>query len=233
MNYSVNPIESDHVNLVSSERVLVAVGTNKTPKILLMDDSALARKIGRIAVQSAGYPDVTEAAGGQEALNILSAADCDIDVVLCDLMMPEMDGVQFLRHAAELPRRPALVFVSGGEAALLQGARDTAQARHFNVLGTIQKPLTAEAIGRLLGRFGKPEHKAKDAKTLEIVQDLERGIAERQFILHYQPKISVTGHKLVGVESLVRWQHPDHGLLPPGAFIDEAEKSGRIGALTE
>ncbi len=208
---------------------------NKTivPKILLMDDSDLARKIGRVALRSAGYVQVEEASSGQSALNMLSAPGCDIDVVLCDLMMPEMDGIQFIRHAADLSRRPALIFVSGGESALLQGAQDTARARNLRVLGTVKKPITAESISHLLKRFPEPEQKPRNTDALEIIQDMEYAIAERQFLLHYQPKISISGRKLVGVEALVRWQHPEHGLLPPGAFIGAAEKSGKIKALTE
>lgn len=202
-------------------------------KVLIMDDSPTACELARIAVLEAGYEDVRMVASARACLEVLSADDCDVDVVLCDLMMPEMDGVEFLRYAAALPKRPALVFVSGGETVLLQGARDTAQARQFRVLGTVQKPITAEGIGRILRRLAEPERKASDNPTLEVIHDLERGIAEHQFLLHYQPKISVIGRKLVGVESLVRWQHPEHGLLAPAKFIQAAEANGKIAVLTE
>jgi EAL domain-containing protein (putative c-di-GMP-specific phosphodiesterase class I)/FixJ family two-component response regulator len=208
-------------------------GAKKSPKILVMDDSATARQMAMLIVQAAGYPDVCEAASARAALDMLSADACDIDVVLCDLMMPEMDGVQFLRYAAALPNRPALVFVSAGENVLLQGARDTAQARLFRVLGTVQKPITEDNIGRILRRLAEPERSAKNSAALEVIQDLERGIAEQQFLLHYQPKISVVGRKLAGVEALVRWQHPDHGLLSPNHFIQAAEAQGKIASLTE
>jgi EAL domain-containing protein (putative c-di-GMP-specific phosphodiesterase class I) len=64
--------------------------------------------------------------------------------------------------------------------------------------------------------------------------DLDRAIAERQFVLHFQPKVALRTGQPFGMEALIRWQHPEHGLLSPGAFIPLAESTGsivRIGSL--
>lgn len=61
-----------------------------------------------------------------------------------------------------------------------------------------------------------------------VEADLVRAIANRQFVLHFQPKIALKTGQPFGMEALVRWQHPEHGLLPPGAFIPLAESSNLI-----
>ncbi len=63
---------------------------------------------------------------------------------------------------------------------------------------------------------------------LQLERDLANCVDGRQLRLHYQPIVDVGTGRIVGVESLVRWQHPVHGLLAPGAFIDVAEESGMI-----
>lgn len=73
-----------------------------------------------------------------------------------------------------------------------------------------------------------------DAQYIELSADLVNAINNRQLLLHYQPKVDVTGngYKVVGVEALVRWHHPKWGLIFPDRFVHIAEKSGLINDLT-
>ncbi len=67
---------------------------------------------------------------------------------------------------------------------------------------------------------------------LERVSELRTGIHDRQLVLHYQPQVDLRSGRVTGVEALVRWQHPDHGLLSPQHFLDLAESAGLMGHLT-
>ncbi|WP_148058783.1 EAL domain-containing protein, partial [Pseudomonas protegens] len=67
----------------------------------------------------------------------------------------------------------------------------------------------------------------------ELEKDLREALARDQFFLVYQPHISYRDHRVVGVESLFRWQHPEHGLVPPDLFIPLAEQNGTIIAIGE
>ncbi len=71
--------------------------------------------------------------------------------------------------------------------------------------------------------------RAVEAMTVE--QELQRGLERGEMRLFYQPQVSLTTGTLYGVEALVRWQHPERGLLPPGAFLNVAEESGLIVEL--
>lgn len=68
---------------------------------------------------------------------------------------------------------------------------------------------------------------------LSLITDLRAGIDGGELVLVYQPKTATTGRRVVGVEALVRWQHPVRGTVPPGDFISVAERTGLIGPMTE
>jgi diguanylate cyclase (GGDEF)-like protein len=67
---------------------------------------------------------------------------------------------------------------------------------------------------------------------LSLLGELRRAIEGDELVLHYQPKVSLDGDRVTGVEALVRWQHPEHGLLQPDQFVPLAERTGTIAHLT-
>jgi diguanylate cyclase (GGDEF)-like protein len=70
------------------------------------------------------------------------------------------------------------------------------------------------------------------AERLQLLAELREAIHGGQLVLHYQPKVTVGSDRVLGVEALVRWNHPIRGLLPPGEFVPLAERTGAIGDLT-
>jgi diguanylate cyclase (GGDEF)-like protein/PAS domain S-box-containing protein len=88
----------------------------------------------------------------------------------------------------------------------------------------------AKAAGRGIMRFFDPEMQAAVKARAVLESDLRRGLQEGQFVLHYQPQMDDKG-SLIGAEALIRWQHPDRGLLLPEEFIPLAEEKGLIQPL--
>ncbi|MDK4706484.1 EAL domain-containing protein [Rhizobium sp. CNPSo 4062] len=91
----------------------------------------------------------------------------------------------------------------------------------------------AKEAGRNAIRLFTPAM-AEDARNKLIrIEELRRAVEQDEFVLHYQPQKEVRSGKIIGVEALVRWQHPTEGLLLPGAFIPLAEETGLIVTLGE
>ncbi len=86
------------------------------------------------------------------------------------------------------------------------------------------------ASGIVVHRAGGTGH---PHQWLVIQAELRHALERDELLLHYQPKVTLPGGEICGVEALVRWQHPQRGLLPPGEFLPAAEHSGLITPLTE
>ena len=77
-----------------------------------------------------------------------------------------------------------------------------------------------------------PENDDHSPERLPLLGQLRRGIERGELFLQYQPKVNLKTREVVGVEALVRWQHPDRGMIPPNDFIPLAEHTGMTGPLT-
>jgi diguanylate cyclase len=78
-----------------------------------------------------------------------------------------------------------------------------------------------------------PEHDSFDATALKLLGEVRGALAREEFILYYQPKLDMSTRRITGVEALVRWKHPEQGLLAPLSFIPLIEQTALIGPLTD
>jgi EAL domain-containing protein (putative c-di-GMP-specific phosphodiesterase class I)/FixJ family two-component response regulator len=202
-------------------------------KLLLVDDESFALKLLTQQLARLGYDNVRSFERAAEAMEFLDADAHGFDLVFCDLQMPEVDGVEFVRHLAQVGYRGALVVVSGEDDRVLHAAEKLAQAHGMPVLGALSKPVTARRLREVMDRLvSMRQYEPGIERRTFSSSELARAIDKGELVNQYQPKVSMDAAALVGVEALVRWRHPQAGLVFPDQFIPVAEENGLIDALT-
>jgi EAL domain-containing protein (putative c-di-GMP-specific phosphodiesterase class I)/AmiR/NasT family two-component response regulator len=194
--------------------------------VLAVDDSKVQRAHMVDLLRQLGFGAILEAGDGNEALRVLEQHGAAVFLVLTDLEMPGMDGIELTRRLAERQLTQNLIVASARDPRLLEiienmGLEDAS----LGLLGTVLKPVKLDDLVQLLDRIGHTSMtraKALDNKPtnlLEIEAALERG----EFIPYYQPKISMHSGFIKGMEALARWNHPTQGVLSPLYFIPGME----------
>ncbi|MCX5869212.1 MAG: EAL domain-containing response regulator [Deltaproteobacteria bacterium] len=203
-------------------------------KILIIDDEPFVLKVLQHQLSSLTDAEVVPCDSARAALAELAVDAAQIFLIFCDLQMPEMDGIEFVRQLVALHYDKALVLVSGEDIRTLETAERLALAHKLQFLGAIQKPATREQLQQMLERAVTccvPTPLRAAPKTYGA-EDLRHAIAAGHLENYYQPKVELATGRVIGVETLVRWRHPDDGLVFPDQFITLAEEHGLINDLT-
>ncbi|MCH8813655.1 MAG: EAL domain-containing protein [Chloroflexi bacterium] len=195
---------NDTVGHAGGDRLLRKVA--RRLQSLLREGDTLARFGGDEFVLL--LPNISDAeAAGQAAQRILGALNKTWKVANREFHLSASIGV-------------TIAPIDGGDPDTLLRNADTAMYR-------------AKEHGRNSFELYTPEMNEQITRRLALESDLRRAIEGSEFVLHYQPQVEISTGRIVGVEALVRWMHPERGLLLPGEFIPMAEASGLILPLGE
>lgn len=182
----------------------------------------LLHQVGRRLAEQVRVPDIVSRIGGDEFAVFLTdvsqeaAVETAARIYKC-LGEPFAIGGTMVQSSASLGI--ALYPSHGTDLDALLRSADVAMYR-----------AKADHSGHHLYQLDYDDHREIRFRTM---QELRTAIAEHQFVMHYQPKISPRGPEIADVESLVRWNHPTRGLLYPDAFLQFAEEAGLMPQLTE
>ena len=200
---------------------------------LVAEDHEFQRRALVLMLRSLGAQTILEATDGKSALEMFKDLRQPIDIIISDLDMPEMDGMQFIRHIGEAGVPVSLVLFSALDRTLISSVETMSRAYGINLLGAIEKPPTPAKLKDVIARHGKVVMAAKKPPMEQMALDeIAAGLGAGQFEPFLQPKVNIATSEVVGAEALVRWRHPERGLIPPAAFVPILESSGMIDDLT-
>jgi EAL domain-containing protein (putative c-di-GMP-specific phosphodiesterase class I)/FixJ family two-component response regulator len=197
--------------------------------LLVDDEPSVLAALGRLLrTDDIG---VISAEGGEQGLAMLETNAGSIDVVICDYDMPGMDGAEFL-HLARVrwPSIPRVLLTGKADLpAIARGVNDGEIAR------LIFKPwnpaLLCNEIAQVVDMVPR-QVKVDDTPEQTLENELRAAIPNDELRLFFQPQVDFATGQVVAVEALVRWEHPQRGLLLPDEFIPIAEQTGTIRLLS-
>lgn len=206
---------------------------NLADPILIVEDHDFQRRVLARMLSALGAKQVHEAENGRVAIDLLERG-LTPGLVICDLDMPEMDGMAFLRHLGKLLPDVPVIIASALDPALLGSVAKMADAYGVRLIGVAEKPIPRVHLAQLLAASDTLPRRGRAAVPVPSfsLAEIEAGIANHEFIPFFQPKVEMQSGAVVGAEVLARWKHPIQGIVAPYGFIMTLEKANRIDALT-
>jgi len=194
-------------------------------RIVVIDDDRVVGEIVSALAKAMGlHCDVTRTPD-----HFFKRIESDTSVILLDLVMPEMDGIEILRLLGERNCRARIILMSGINIRVIETAKKLAESLGLTVIGHLQKPFPIGQLQEMLSASLAQEKPADTEKQAQIAipdEDLRRAFDRNEFVLFYQPQINISKGVVTGVEALSRWNHPELGLVYPDNFIERIEELG-------
>lgn len=202
--------------------------------ILIIEDDLFQLKLMMKMLAKITSATIHSASNGQQALDKLCSINTP-DLILCDLSMPEMDGVEFLRIIAKNKIDCHIVVISSAADDVLKSVLNMAQSYGLSNIHMLNKPVGQYHLQELLDSIIVNQVEIVDRPTTDYqasANELVRAIQEKEFQAFYQPQIHARSCEIVGAEALSRWFHPTRGILTPNYFIEQLSELGLLGELT-
>ena len=221
-------IENFHSRSTSAEEPIRTIAAKQI--VLIIDDDGDLAELVCVTAKAMGFQCTVT----KDAATFLKELSADTTLVLLDLLMPEMDGIELLRRLAERKCKADIVLMSGVGKRVMESAGHLAQVLGLSVVGHLQKPFQVDELKHVLQtspwRRSEPVLNLSHQFAIQK-EDLKNAIEHDEFVVYYQPQIEIASGCVIGVEALVRWQHPRRGLIFPDRFIGRMEKFGLIDEL--
>ncbi|RYG28959.1 MAG: EAL domain-containing protein [Burkholderiales bacterium] len=192
------------------------------PRLIAVDDDPTILDVIEVVGNEAGY-DVLLLSDPGELLAALERFRPQ--VIISDLMMPNMDGVTLLRNLGAAGARCSVIVASAADPKTLTAAVRLGGGYGLDMAPPMHKPFTATILHEALTR----------SRGAIPAAELRQALTNGELEVWYQPKVSLRPNdrdKTVGAEALVRWRHPERGILPAERFIGLIESEGMIASLS-
>jgi EAL domain-containing protein (putative c-di-GMP-specific phosphodiesterase class I)/AmiR/NasT family two-component response regulator len=202
-------------------------------RLLILDDEPVVAQTVAFAAERHGFA-VRMSASTEDFFD--DVAHFAPSHIIIDLLMPGMDGVEVLRNLATTRCHANIIMMSGMGTKVLESAQRVGIERGLYIGGILPKPFKPAELRALLDVDVRPRSPREASARFDhevSLGEIDEALRCRQFTPYFQPKIGLSSGRPAGVEALVRWQHPEWGLLSPDRFLTLVEHSGKMGKLTD
>ncbi|MEH6418389.1 EAL domain-containing response regulator [Pseudomonas sp. CGJS7] len=202
--------------------------------VLVVEDHGFQRRMALRLLAELGIDRLHEAADGARALALLRELAQPPDVVMVDLDMPGMDGIEFIDHLAREHLARSILVVSALDAALLHTVQTMARACGLRVLDAVPKPLTKAKLYKALDslRQTKADEEPPDPGEIHLDQ-VQTALSNGQIVPWFQPQVELSNGRVIGVEALARWRRSDGRVVLPHYFVPVLAGARLLDQLTE
>lgn len=197
-----------------------------TYSVLVVEDHDFQRRTTLTLLRALGVATLHEASDGVAALELLDGMAAP-DVIVCDLDMPGMDGVEFIRNVAERQLATAVVIASGLDGRVLSTVRAASEGYGLQVLGAVGKPLTSAALEGMLAAYRPPRRSAQGTDDSNgSMTALAAALEDGSLAVVFEPIVDLGTGRVAALRPTVRWPFADD-------LLSAADDAGLGRALVE
>ncbi len=218
-------------------------------QLFIVDDDEQQANMMKAMASASGL----EAQVYTSSSEFLKASIGFFDIVVLDLQMPMIDGIEIMRDLATRNIRPLFILVSGFDERVLHSAKQLAESKDLTVISTLSKPIRTKEFIQLLQEthqrcrthyleqliiepmdtFAVSETPEPEDTVTNRVEEFKLALRKHQLILHFQPKLHINNLTLAGLEIQPVWPHPAQGLIETEELVKMAEEHQLTNLLTE
>ena len=208
------------------EESLIPVPASKL-RFLVVEDQEFQREALIRLLRTLGAEAVYGAEDGLAALQVIRDPDRPVDIVISDLSMPGMDGMEFLRNLGEIGARVSVILLSALDPPLLASIANMALAYRVRLLGVLGKPAAAAKLTPLI-----EQHRATSASPDQQPEaafsfaEIAQAWADNEFEPWYEPRVHLETGAVRAMHACARWRHPTLGVLEPDRFLPSVKARG-------
>lgn len=196
-------------------------------RFLIVEDHEFQRESLIRLLRTLGAQAVYSAEDGHAGLQVIRDPDRPVDIVISDLSMPGMDGMEFVRHLGESGARVSVILLSALQPPLLASIANMARAYRVRLLGVLGKPAAAAKLTPLIAQHRATSAAIDNAPEAAFsLVEIADAWAGNEFDAWYQPRVHLETGAVRGMHACARWRHGTLGILEPDRFMPSITARG-------
>lgn len=228
-------VETTLIEQFDTDNSLEEIPSKRSCCVLVVSDDAKLQRQITVLLLALGITEVLHCATSIAGLQVMREQTERIHLLLCDLDMPKMECLEFLRSISDIDYQASIILMGDSDDdRLLHTAVTLAGLQGLHLLGSLCKPVSSDALLSLLNQpYGHLTNIFKKVAEQNVsAEDILEGLNKNEFEVYFQPKVDAVSLRPVGVEALARWRRQGV-IIPADAFIMAAERYGLIAQLSE